>query len=707
MIRKSNLQYLKHFFVVICITPLLAACGEDEPSPTPETSQSTGTVSFDIENSLGSGVGTTTSPAVVGIGDTLAMEISQKSSYTDAKTNQVFTCEPKAEIQIYAISDTIYANNIEDLTNVNSPQTSTSVINGECDTYHINQAFKIGTQEVDINLSYQAYKYTNSNGETVEMPYIKLNRAQSGMASSEKSRASGEAVAVTPTVTLRPISKSRTVSITETHEFEVTTRFSVALESVNTKSKNEQTLNFEVKYIAIVDEVTEYPDATNSLAYEFNLNNQAVSGTTFSLDKVSNFYVNQTSTYTAYNITSTTSPRAWVKLTAITDTIEVASVDEITKTKQVEGKEFAMTGENPKVYSLSKQFSIGKQNLEFELGYEAYSGTTLFEEPFEMPYYKLSDITQEAVSYKFLKNENYHDYYKVTAVYKVEMESVNTAQDKQTLSFEVNYLAFIDMVLEGITYDKEVKWEEAHDNLYLGFRPYVYRHRKFNNGMVVTDTIAGYNYSVVYMSVIGNYPGTGWHDIGYAALYRHRDEICNTDVNTGNCTKTGSFGVVGVDLDRLVCTDTINADNHSTNYIDINSVPFDEATAINGHWYSASMNVLCSRIVADPKPETIYDYILVKKLGLYWAEIGGYIMENTFYLPFLWIDGKKIEFDDHFERSITISLSDLTTSRYKKAKLVQFHGVMNLFGRDLHYEMTDTIYQWEGEVPEEYQKYVK
>jgi hypothetical protein len=402
------------------------------------------------------------------------------------------------------------------------------------------------------------------------------------------------------------------------------------------------------------------------------------------------------------------SPKAWVRLTAINDTVEAMSVDEITKTAQAESKEFTMTGENPKVYSLSKKFSIGSQNLKFELGYESYSGTTLFDEPFEMPYYKLSDITQESVSYKFLKNENYHDYYKVTAVYKVEMESVNAAKDKQTLTFEVNYIAFIDMVLEGITYDKEVKWEEAHDNLVLGFRPYVYRHRKFNNGMVITDTIAGYSYSVVHLTGIGLYPGTRhWTDIGYAALYRSSGEGASViDVN-GNCTKTGSFGVVGVDLDRLVLTDTINVDHHYDNYIDINSVPFDEATAINGHWYSSSMLVKSSIIVADPEPEGFYDSTLVEKFGLYWAEIGAYTMSNTFFLPFLWIDGKKIEFDDHFERSITTSLSDLTTSRYKKAKLVQFHGVLNLFGRDLHYDMTDTIYQWEGEVPEEYQKYVK
>jgi hypothetical protein len=706
MIRRSNFGHLKHLFIAICIMPLLAACGGDDPES--ETAPDMGTVSFDIENSSGSGIGSTTSPAVAGVGETLSMSISQRSSYTDPKTKQVFTCEPEAKIQLHAVSDTVRAKSVTALTNVNSPQTSTSVSKGEYDTYYINQTFKIGEQEVDVNLSYQTYTYVNSKSQSVEMPYIKLNQAQAGMASSERSRAEGEAVAATPTVTLRPVCNTRTVSVTETHEFEVTARFSVALESVNTQSGNEQTLNFEVKYIAFVDEVTEYPDPTNSLAYELTLNGQTVNGTTFTLDKVSDFYVNQTSTYTAYNNKSTVSPKAWVRLTAINDTVEAMSVDEITKTTQAESKEFAMTGENPKVYSLSKQFSIGSQNLKFELGYESYSGTTIFEEPFEMPYYKLSDITQESVSYKFLENAHYHDYYKVTAVYKVEMESVNAAKDKQTLTFEVNYIAFIEMVLEGITYDKEVKWEEAHDNLVLGFRPYVYRHRKFNNGMVVTDTIAGYNYSVVHLSAIGLYPAINyWKNIGYAALYRSNGSGASViDVN-GNCTKTGAVGVVGVDLDRLVLTDTINVDHHYDNYIDINSVPFDEATAINGHWYSSSMCVYCISSVADPDPGDLRSYILVERFGLYWQRITEYTMQNVFYLPFLWIDGKKIEFDDHFERSITTTISNLTTSRYKKAKLLQFHGVMNIYGRDLHYEMTDTIYQWEGEVPEEYQKYVK
>jgi hypothetical protein len=357
---------------------------------------------------------------------------------------------------------------------------------------------------------------------------------------------------------------------------------------------------------------------------------------------------------------------------------------------------------------LSKKFSIGKQNLEFELGYEAYSGTTLFEEPFEMPYYKLSDITQESVSYKFLKNENYHDYYKVTAVYKVEMESVNTAQDKQTLSFEVNYIAFIDMVLEGITYDKEVKWEEAHDNLVLGFRPYVYRHRKFNNGMVVTDTIAGYNYGVV-LSELAYSNNDGWENIYGPLLYRGNYEAVYD--SNANVVATASLGVVGADVSRLATVGSSydfaydSADTKGSS--DIYGNIFNEATAVNGRWYSSVVKLGTATACIDPAPDYDYNPTVKDHFGLDAALICYYDMCRWISVPFLWIDGQKIMFENNFKREVTTSISNLSTSRHKKAKLFKFDGVMHIYNRDFHYAFRDTIYEYEGVVPEEYQQYIK
>jgi hypothetical protein len=371
-----------------------------------------------------------------------------------------------------------------------------------------------------------------------------------------------------------------------------------------------------------------------------------------------------------------------------------------------------MSGEKPKVYSLSKQFTIGKQNLEFELGYESYSGITLFEEPFEMPYYKLSDITQESVTYEFLENANYHDYYKVTAVYKVEMESVNTDQDKQTLTFEVNYIAFIDMVLEGITYDKEVKWEEGHDNLVLGFRPYVYRHRKFNNGMVITDTIASYSYGVIAMSGISIYPYEGWSTASYyyGSPVAYRNAISdNNNYDNGTFVKMSAIGVVDLSLDNLValpivCTYQDAYDGHSS---DIYNNEFEESTAINGRWYMYDAAIQGYSVIADTSGKYDPYYACEKYYGLPYSLVASYGMHLQFICPFLWIDNQKITFDEDYNVGGEVSLIDIQSSRSHKAKLCKFDGVIRAYNRNIHFVIRDTIYEYEGEVPEEYQKYVK
>jgi hypothetical protein len=387
------------------------------------------------------------------------------------------------------------------------------------------------------------------------------------------------------------------------------------------------------------------------------------------------------------------------------------SVDEITKTAQAESKEFTMTGENPKVYSLSKQFSIGSQNLKFELGYESYSGTTLFDEPFEMPYYKLSDITQESVSYKFLENAHYHDYYKVTAVYKVEMESVNAAKDKQTLTFEVNYIAFIEMVLEGITYDKEVKWVEPHDNFTLGFVPYVYRHRKFQTGKVITDTIAGYDIDVVTMS--GAYVGPlheGWvQDSWYPGdPVFYRNPISDVWTTDGVDVKTSSLGVVGVDLEDLVALPVRGGTNRfDYTFSDIYGNLFDESTAVNGRWYFCCVSPWGSSSIADTSGKYQPDGSIEDIYGLPYSCVSYYGMENTFNVPLLWIDNQKISFDEEFKIGGEVSLVDIQSSRSHKAKLCKFDGIIHLYNRDLHYVVRDTIYEYEGKVPEEYQQYIK
>jgi hypothetical protein len=246
------------------------------------------------------------------------------------------------------------------------------------------------------------------------------------------------------------------------------------------------------------------------------------------------------------------------------------------------------------------------------------------------------------------------------------------------------------MVLEGITYDKEVKWEEAHDNLFLGFRPYVYRHRKFNNGMVVTDTIAGYNYT--YLADFGPVPFLeGWWGQYSCPLYRN--VVSYVATTEAAFVATSSIGLLGVDLDDIVVSPIKGKKYRSDDAADIYGNLFDESTAVSGRWYSQVDDFYGTSKTIDPdKPD---DYITF------------YLTRLTISAPFLWIDNQKIQFDDEFKAGGEVSLDDIQSSRSHKAKLYKFDGVLRIYNRAFHCAIRDTIYEYEGVVPEEYQQYIK
>jgi hypothetical protein len=178
-----------------------------------------------------------------------------------------------------------------------------------------------------------------------------------------------------------------------------------------------------------------------------------------------------------------------------------------------------------------------------------------------------------------------------------------------------------------------------------------------------------------------------------------------------NLVATASLGVVGVDVSRLTTLgssrdfayDSADYEGSSDIYGNI----FNEATAVNGRWYSSVVKLGTVTACIDPAPDYDYGPTIKNHFGLDAALICYYNITRWISVPFLWIDGQKIMFENNFKREVTTTISDLTTSQYKKAKLFKLDGVMHIYDRDFHYEMTDTIYQWEGEVPEEYQKYVK
>lgn len=430
-------QKMLQCIFAMCLVFFVVACGEDDPIQ-PGNEKTTGDVSFVIDGNNETGSGTTSSPVVVTSGEALDMVISQKSSYTDPD-GTVFTCEPEASIKLSATLDKVYAKDIKSLTTINeSVDVKTSQSGSNPVVKSTVQTFAIGDQEVVFDLGYEIYNYVNSYSTKIEMPYIKINQAKFGNSSAtEKGENTRSAC---PPIVLRSLSVTR-ASVTDSTIFEVTAKFSLDLETVNTEKKQTQSLNFDVTYLGVVEDVTEL---YGSVAYKLNDGTGEVNSP-FSVEGGKELTINlaQTSTYAnGDNAVYTAEPKAYIKLKVKNKVDSQENMDSLVTLVDGGKGTTSQSGDNPLVNLYKRTFATLGQAFDFETSYEVYKS----ESGDEMPYLKI--LEPKLVSIEATKQDNstratgYKDvYYDVVAKFEVEIEGVNVTEElKDVLTFEVKYI---------------------------------------------------------------------------------------------------------------------------------------------------------------------------------------------------------------------------------------------------------------------------
>lgn len=483
----------KHYSLCIYLLAALlcgitVACDEDITTPTDYPTE--GDIHF-VLSAGGDSIGAGT-PLAVAQGDTLSMTISQKSSYTDPD-GTVFTCEPKATIELYATVDTIYAKDIETLLNINENAEVTTAHSGSnLVLYTINQKFMIGDQEVVFDLGHEVYSHVNSLSDVIEMPYVKVNEAKLG--SGHVSESGDGTRNSSPYVTLRALSLTR-ASITDSTMFEVSAKFNLELESVNTKSENKETLEFNVHYVGVVENVTEL---YGSVAYTINDKNGEVKSPfvvngadTLSLE------IKEKSTYAlADTAVYSFEPKATISLKVKNDTAFVEKYELLSALIETEEPKTSREGENPTSNLYEQVFATSSQEFLFETMYEVYTAQS----GDEMPYLMIGEpkcigieVTEQkkdATTRGFVYDTVYYD---VKAKFAVELNGVNVSDELlNTLEFEVNYVGGVINATEvvelvNITYRKNQVFYAGHDNLLPASQCEVYRDRHYSDGHVETD----------------------------------------------------------------------------------------------------------------------------------------------------------------------------------------------------------------------------
>ena len=218
-----------------------------------------GEVSFEIESDGIQGEGSAASPYIITPEDALNLVIRQKSRYTDID-GSTFEREPLATINASLGKDVVYAESLDLLTSLaGEAEVNTSEDGNNPVRHAITQAYELGGMPIDFALGYEVYPYTTQAGETIEMPYGKLNPASYGGTRTQEASAKYAARISKPVVSAVPQTRA---TVSDTTMYDITATFHIELESVNAKETSKRAFVFAVTYPAgvITEKEVEDPD---------------------------------------------------------------------------------------------------------------------------------------------------------------------------------------------------------------------------------------------------------------------------------------------------------------------------------------------------------------------------------------------------------------------------------------------------------------
>ena len=693
-----------------------------DPKPDPVDSTAVGVVAFTIESTNEEGTPTNIGdePTVVETGDTLDVSISQTSSYTDPN-GTVVTYKPKASVKLFAQIDTLHAKDLQTLMTVKELSKNTHQENSnELVRNLTEQKFDVGGKVITFDLMHEVYRHVNSERTTVEMPYIKVNPAQYGSASANEGDASTRSPSAVSGIRIRPLTPQTRSVVTDTTTYEVSVSFNLDLESVHTENAETKNLPFEVRFVAVIETSTEYPDPVLDFSYKLNILGgttstappfEVLGGNTLSL------LWQQDSKYTYFSIPEGISheiryePKAELQLAVAKDTLFIENA-EVLESVNTSEPVITSEGENPTVYSGSQTYEIGGgQTISINWGYDAYGSIEIEGTQIALPYVELSrpELVGVAVTERpdvVLLNKEAVAY-EVTVLFRQNVLAQNVSgAEPQTMEYVVKYMAVKEVRLTKVVYRKSWEWNTPHDNIILAWAPIVYRDRIYSDGKTFTDTFSG---SFMFKSLSpvtsggGNVPdpdvGAEFNWDGNRILYHPRND---TDMDS-IFIETTSIGVTSLSA-------VGNIDEGDAYYI--STTPGDWAKYGQSKLYDSGVNI--------PTVDGV-DFVgnngtSAKASGWYAWEIGyvkdmyvGYEnsmppltnnlvnMKVELRIPdqFLVIDGKMINYLEYRGApQTTIRTEDITMPNGAPARVYKLEGRQHFLDKNFYVAAIDTVYQF-------------
>ena len=715
---KNLLRQMVHMCIIVVVTISMSfSCVEPEPDfPVNPNTEQVGEVEFDLDLGFGGGenpggsedpgnigntgnsdqeIGSASNPVNVESGDTLSVTVTQTSSYKDPD-GTIYSVEPKASIELFAKIDTIYAKDVETLISINGkPNVKTTTTGSNPVCHNTVQTFMIGNQEVEFDLMHEIYTYVNSAAQAIEMPYIKVNQANFGTANATDGKKSN----TSSPITLKRVSLTR-ASIVESNTFEVNVNFNLDLEAVNTKTPATKNVSFNVKYVAVVEDVTELD---GMLEYVVEGSASELSENNFVTPKVPFFMELKQKSYFASSDTTVgvCNPIAKFSMHALCDTVFVTELDSLSLFVADEPIT-SVEGENPIKNASKYVFNAGGgQSFEIESMYEvfAYNGE-------ELPYLMFGTPTKKSVSVTPITQTRavVRDtaFYKVVTEFSVPVKSVNAknAIDK-TLNFIVEHVGGVvtttDVVeLIDITYRKDVIFYEASYNLPDRTAKVVYRDRNYSDGTVLTDTIysgtSEFAPASIHVAEIGTSERINFSDNHYAFVVDKDTFHLHLDRSETNIDRVYQSTVKhSMKLDK----------------IDMNTFGYLASSSNKGDIYDYSLykNAISRELFDESAPEDGWYFQYITNdyhKNFYPNDIPVFmsVVRVSFYAYFLYIDDKIIDFIEYAPKLEKIKENAVfcEENETRGEALVFKTGLKGTFlDRDINIMTVDTFYVAKGD----------
>ena len=709
-------QALLSLMVLLVAGMMFVSCSHEDANDIvdPEANQdaSSGTVTYSFDSN--GGKGTSDSPAVAQMGETLDMTIKQTSSYTDPN-GTVFTCKPEAVIKLSTSDDTLYVKDFKTLTTVKeSPKKTSKTTEGEKLTNKTIQTFSVGGKDVVFDLAYDVYNHVNSKKESIEMPYMKLNAARYGAAKAEEAETRSASVAVTG-IRLTPHAPLTRGTIVDSTTYDVNVAFNLDIESMNAKEAKKQTLSFEVEFLAVVESTTDYPDPEMLFSYQLQVSggtSSTKSPFVLSLTEPLSICYQGTARYNYFDVAERASktillePKANVTITAGSpnDTIWASTKEEL---RQYVATEAVITeeGTSPLVTTGQKTFTVAGRDITFGWSYDVYEAVNVEGTDVAMPYMELSE--PQVISVSAIELPDVTVPGKQAKVYEVkvrlsqELKSKNAPQEQsETIEYIVRYIGALDIKLVKVVYRKDWEWIEPHDNIPLAYYPIVYRDRIYSTGETFTDTfrdaghVAGILVSTQPSAVLA---GEDIEETGIKFFYNHGT---HTNIADSIITISGSVAVPDLSLvqkwinpetgedfkEHFVTPQAGTWEKYKTSKLYTNlDIPLNDVEIIGAGSTSTS-----------PSGWYFLDITYRHNVYYFYNEhlVIQIILIPRVYDQFLVIDGQMINFLEFREPAqFNFKEQRITMSNGAPGKVVTADAHLHFLGRNFYGAATDTIYQ--------------